>query len=63
MNLQAAAAVVVNEAQGSKAVHEKTHSRSGGAYHLSQGFLTDFRDNSLRHAFLAEMGQQEQNPR
>ena len=62
MNLQAAPTVIVNEAQLSKPIHEKTDSRPGCAYHVCEGLLTDLGDYSLGHAFLAEMSKQEQNP-
>jgi hypothetical protein len=40
------AAVVVNEAQFSKFVHEKTHPGRGSADHLRKRLLADFRDHS-----------------
>jgi hypothetical protein len=55
MNLQSAP-VIVNEAQLSEPIHEKTDPRPGGAYHLGEGFLTDLGDYSLGYAFLAEVG-------
>ena len=62
MNLEIAAAMIVNEPQFPKSVHEKAHPRARRAYHLCDSFLTDIGDWSLMHAFLAEVSQQEQNP-
>ena len=62
MNLQPAPAIIVNEAQLSEPIHEKTHPRPGRADHVCEGLLTDLGDYGLGHAFLAEMGKQEQNP-
>ena len=62
MNLQALPAVIVNEAQLSEPIHEKTDPRPGCADHLCEGLLTDLGDYSLRYAFLAEPSKQEQNP-
>ena len=61
MNFQAA--VVIDESELSKAVHEEIHPRSGRADHLREDFLTDLRDHVLRFDFLAEMGEQQQNAR
>jgi len=52
------AAVVVNEAQFSKFVHEKTHSGPGRADHLRKRLLADLRDHRLRFLFLAKVRQQ-----
>ena len=49
MNFQTAA-VVVNETQFSKFVHEKTHAGSGRSDHLRKGLLADLGDNRLRFA-------------
>ena len=54
-------AVVFDEAQFPKAIHEKTHPGSGCADHLSQDFLADLRNHSFGFAFLAELGEQQQN--
>jgi len=40
-------AVVVNETQFPKPVHEKADSRTSRAYHLGQGLLTDFGNSIL----------------
>ena len=54
-------AVVFDEAQFSKAIHEKTHPGSGCANHLSQYLLADPGNHRLGFAFLAELGEQQQN--
>ena len=54
------AAVVVNEAQLSKFVHEETHARSRRADHLRKRLLADFRDQRLRFIFLAKVRQQQE---
>ena len=54
------AAVVVNEAQFSKFVHEETHARPGRADHLRKRLLADFRDYRLRFVFLAKVRQQQE---
>src|SRR5450755_3688439 len=56
-------AVVFDEAQFSEAIHEKTDSGPGGADHLSQEFLADFGNYRLGFAFLAELREEQQNPR
>ena len=61
MNFQAA--VVIDESELSKAVHEEIHPRSGRADHLREDFLTDLRNHVFRLAFLAEAGEKQQNPR
>jgi hypothetical protein len=48
-------AIVINEAQLTKLIHEMTHSGSGRADHLGEGFLADFRRDRLGPAFLAKM--------
>jgi hypothetical protein len=58
----AAAALIVNQTQLSKPIHEKTDPRPGGAHDLCQALLTDLGDYSLRHAFLAEVSKPQQNP-
>jgi hypothetical protein len=55
------ALVIVNEAQCAELVHEMADPRAGCAYHLRESLLTDFGDYSLGCAFLAEMGQQQQD--
>jgi len=61
VNLQSVFAVI-DKAQLSEPVHEKANSGPGCAYHIGESLLTDPGDDHLRHAFLAEMSQQEQNP-
>jgi hypothetical protein len=56
-------AIVVNEAQFSEPVHEKTDSRTSGADHLCQGLLTYLWNNALRHTVLAKMSEQKKNAR
>jgi len=56
-------AVIFDEAQFPEAIHKKTYSRSRGANHLSQYLLADLRNHGFRFAFLAELGEQQQNPR
>jgi len=48
---------IVNAAQLSEPIHEKTDSRPGCAYHFRQHPLIDLADYSLGHDFLAEMKQ------
>ena len=55
MNLQIITAVIVNETQFPKPIHEKADPRAGCAYHLREGFLTDIGDESLGLTFFAEM--------
>ena len=55
--------VVLDKAQLPKLVHEMTHTRSRRADHLREGLLADLRENGLRSAFLAKIGQQEQSAR
>jgi hypothetical protein len=54
MNLQPVLAIV-NEAQLSEPVHEKTDPRPGCADHIGEGLLADLGDYRLGHAFLAEV--------
>src|ERR1022692_751277 len=54
---------VINEPQLSESVHEKAHPRTSSADHLGQTLLTDFRDDGLGHAFLAEMSEQKKDSR
>ncbi len=46
---------VGNEAQVSEAIHKETHSGSGCANHFRQLHLTDFRNDLLRFAAVAEV--------
>jgi hypothetical protein len=61
MNLQAA--VIVDEAQLSKLVHEKTHPGPRRPDHFGQSFLTDSGNDGLMLRVFAEAGQQQQDPR
>ena len=61
MNVQAA--VVFNEAQLPKLVHEETHPGPRRPDHFGQGFLTDPGNDGLMLPVFAEAGQQQQNPR
>src|SRR2546423_7000866 len=56
-------AVVLDESELSKAVHEEIHPRSGRADHLREDFLADPGDHVLRLALLAEVSEQQQNAR
>src|SRR3984893_19479732 len=56
-------AVIVDKAQLPKSVHKKTDARSRRADHLRQGLLADFCNYRLRRSFLAEIRQQQKNPR
>src|SRR5437667_1677602 len=55
------AAVVLNEAQLSKFVHEETHARARRSDHLRKRLLADFRDHRLGCPFLAEVRQQQKH--
>jgi hypothetical protein len=57
-----AAAVVVNETQFSKFIHEETDAGPCRADHLCKCLLTDFRANRFRFAFLAKVRQQQEQP-
>jgi hypothetical protein len=50
-----ATAIVINEAQFSKFVHEEIHAGPGCSDHLRKRLLADLGDNGLRFAFLAEV--------
>src|ERR1700733_3533712 len=56
-------AVVVDEPQFAKLVHEVAHARSGCSNHLGEYFLTDLCNDWLRPTFIAEICQQQQKPR
>src|SRR3984893_10059504 len=58
----AVAAVVVNEAQFAKFVHEKTHAGSGRSDHIRKRLLADFRKDRLRFVVLANVRQQQEQP-
>ncbi len=49
-------AVVLNEAQFAKLIHEETDAGARGANHLGEHFLTYLRNDRFRLAFLAKMG-------
>src|SRR6185437_7181351 len=56
-------AVVLDEPQFAKAIHEEAHPGAGGANHLGEGFLADFGNHGLWSPFFAEPGKQQQRPR
>ena len=56
-------AVVVNEAQFTKLVHELANTGPRGADHLCERLLTDLRNDRLGSAFLAKISQQEKSAR
>ena len=58
-----AAAVVVDEAQLPKAIHEEADTRTRGSDHLGESLLTYLRNNRYRLRLLAEIGQQQEKPR
>src|SRR5450631_4525501 len=62
MNLDVMA-VIADESQPSKTVHEETDARARGPDHLSQGFLADLGDKRFRLALIAIVRQQQQQPR
>ena len=55
-------AVVINEAQLSKFVHEVTHSAPRGADHLCEHLLADIRNDWLGSALFAKISQQQKSP-
>src|SRR5580704_11262255 len=55
------AAVVFNEAELAKFVHEETDARPRRSDHLGKRLLADFGDNRLRLGFLAEIRQQQEH--
>src|ERR1700726_3836247 len=55
------AAVVLDEAQLSKFVHEETYARPRRSDHLRKRLLADFRDHWLGCPFLAEVRQQQEH--
>jgi hypothetical protein len=57
------AAVVVDETQLAEFVDEEAHARPRGPDHLGERFLADLRDDRLGFAFLAEIRQQQEQPR
>jgi len=56
-------AVVADESQLAKLVHEKADSGASDADQLRQRLLTHHRNYCLGHAFLAEICKQEKDPR
>jgi hypothetical protein len=56
-------AVVVNETQFPKLVHEKTHARACRADHFRQCLLADFRNDRLGPTFFAKIRQEQKDPR
>jgi hypothetical protein len=54
-------AVVVEEAQLAELIHEMAHPRTGRSDHLRKRPPSDFRDDGLGLALLAEVGQQKQH--
>ena len=56
-------AVVVDEPELAKLVHEEAHPRAGRADHLGERLLADFGDDRLGFAILAEIRQQQKQPR
>src|SRR6476620_3631415 len=54
-------AVVINEAQFPKLVHEMAHTGARRANHLREGLLADLRNEGLGSAFLAKISQQEKS--
>jgi hypothetical protein len=55
--------IIADEAQPAKLVHEIADPGSRGPDHFSQCFLTDVHADRLRAAFLAEIREQQQQPR
>ena len=55
------AAVIVDEAQLSKFVHEETYTRPRSSDHLCKRLLANFRDHRLGCPFLAEVRQQQEH--
>jgi len=57
------AAVVFDEAELTKAIHEEADAGPGGADHLRQSLLCDPRNEALRFTGLTKFGHQQENPR
>ena len=57
------AAVVFDEAELAKAIHEEADAGPGGADHLCQSFLCDPRNQALQLTWLTKFGHQQENPR
>jgi hypothetical protein len=56
-------AVVINQAQSPKLVHEKADARSRRADDIRERLLADFRQNRFWLAFLAKIRKQQKGPR
>jgi hypothetical protein len=56
-------AIVADETQLSKFIHEKADARPGRADHLRQRFLADMNLDRLQSVILAKVRQQQQKPR
>ena len=56
-------AVVAYETEVAKAIHKETHPRAGGADHICQGLLGNWRDKGLRFAGLAEFRHDQESSR
>src|SRR5215203_2936391 len=56
-------AVVIDEPLFAEFVHEKAYPGSGGADHFGQRFLTEGNRDGFAAAFLAEIGEQQQQAR
>jgi hypothetical protein len=61
MNLDAA--VVFDETEFVKAVHEEADARPGRSNHLCQSFLRDLWNQRFRFSWLAKLRQQQEDPR
>ena len=59
--VDADAAVVLDEAELAKAIHEEADAGAGGADHLRQSFLGDGRNEGFRLTRLAKFGHQEKD--
>ena len=55
-------AVVFDQAQFSKLVHEKIHARSGRANHLSECLLVELYGQRFQATVIAVIGQQQKSP-
>ncbi len=56
-------AIIVDETQFTKLVHEVADARSSRSDHLGEDFLTDLCHDRLWPTFLAEICKQQQEPR
>ena len=62
MDRQPGFTVVIDKTKLPESIHEVVDPRSGCADHLCQVFLIDPGNDSFGLAFLAEMGQEQENP-